>query len=128
MSSSCNHTSNNKFFSCPALMADARAFTDYRPSSYVNDLIRVQNNIYNSYDYRQFLTHYAGDLMKAEQAYLEQSMGTKIPAPAIPGIQTECVYDSHSGMCYASDANGIGVSNTASNTNPMPSTPYKPFM
>ena len=127
MQGSCYKTSNNKYFDCPALMSDGRAFTDYRPSSYVNDLIRVQNNAYNSYDYRQFLIHHAGDLMKAEQMYLEQTMGVNIPGPAIPGIQTECVYDSHSGLCYSGDQSGIGVSNKASSNNPMPSLPYRPF-
>ena len=38
MANNCNKTSNNKYFDCPALMSDGRVFTDYRPSSYVNDL------------------------------------------------------------------------------------------
>ena len=39
----CNKTSNNKFFGCPARMDDGRHFTDYRPISYVNDLVRYSN-------------------------------------------------------------------------------------
>jgi len=40
---------------CPFLMNDGRAFTDYRPSSYLNDEIKIRNNVMDSYDYRQFL-------------------------------------------------------------------------
>lgn len=125
MDNTCNHTSNNKFFTCPALMADARGFTDYRPSSYVNDVIRVQNGIYNSYDYRQFLIHYADDLMRSEKMYLQETMGTNLPPPPIPPLQTECVYDTHSGLCFPATNNGLGVSNSAVKN--MPQTLYQPF-
>ena len=39
----CNKTSNNKYFNCPAKMSDGRHFTDYRPSCYVNNLLRYNN-------------------------------------------------------------------------------------
>lgn len=121
---SCNHTSNNKYFNCPALMADGRVFTDYRPSGYVNDLIRIQNGLTNSYDYRQFLIHYASDLMTAEQSYLDDKVGSHIAGPAIVPLQTECVYDTQSGLCFPSDPNGIGLSNAA--VPQLPARPYRP--
>lgn len=111
--SSCNHTSNNRFFNCPALMSDGRVFTDYRPSGYVNDLIRIQNGITNSYDYRQFLIHYASNLMVSEQQYLDNKVGSHIKSPIIVPLQTECVYDTHSGLCFPVDSDGIGLSNSA---------------
>ena len=45
----CLKTSNNKYFDCPALMSDGRTFTDYRPSNYVNDLIKTTKGVYDSY-------------------------------------------------------------------------------
>jgi hypothetical protein len=53
MNTSCNKTSNNKYFDCPARMDDGRGFTDYRPNSTVNDMIRYSNNIMGSNEYRQ---------------------------------------------------------------------------
>ena len=65
----CFKTSNNKYFDCPALMSDGRAFTDYRPSNYVNDMIRINNKVYDSYNYRQFLINNAANLMKVNDEY-----------------------------------------------------------
>ena len=65
----CYKTSNNKFFGCPARMADGRNFTDYRPDCYVNNLIRQNNSTYNSFQYRMFLTHNAEKLMNLNRTY-----------------------------------------------------------
>lgn len=59
---SCSKTSNNKYLHFPARMADARFCTDYRPSSYVENAIRVSNNINNSHQYRLFLQRNAEQL------------------------------------------------------------------
>ena len=64
MANTCYKTSNNKYFDCPALMSDGRIFTDYRPSAYVNDLMRVQNKVYDSYNYRQFLINNGLNVIK----------------------------------------------------------------
>ena len=47
MKNNCNTASNNKHLDCPAIMSDGRTFTDYRPSSTVDDMIRLSNNILN---------------------------------------------------------------------------------
>ena len=65
----CYKTSNNKYFGCPARMADGRNFTDYRPDCYVNNLIRQNNSTYNSFQYRMFLTHNAENLMNVNRTY-----------------------------------------------------------
>ena len=57
-------TTNNKFFNCPPRMDDARHFTDYRPNCHVNNLLRTNNAIMNSHEYRMFLTHNAEKLME----------------------------------------------------------------
>ena len=59
----CTKTSDNKHFYCPPRMADGRHFTDYRPSCHVNDLLRNDNNISNSFQYRSFMTHNAETIM-----------------------------------------------------------------
>ncbi len=66
---SCYKTSNNKHFGCPPRMADGRHFTDYRPNCYVNNLLRANNNINNSFLYRKYLTENADRLMQLNRAY-----------------------------------------------------------
>lgn len=69
---SCYKTPNNKFVGCPARMADGRHFTDYRPSCQVNNLIRMNNNVVNSFDYRMYLANNATRLMDINRAYALQ--------------------------------------------------------
>jgi hypothetical protein len=59
----CSKTSDNKHFDCPPRMADGRHFTDYRPSCHVNDLLKNDNALSNSFQYRQFMTHNAETIM-----------------------------------------------------------------
>jgi hypothetical protein len=66
---SCYNTSNNKYFGCPPRMADGRNFTDYRPECYINNLIRQNNSINNSFQHRMFLTQNADKLMKINRDY-----------------------------------------------------------
>jgi hypothetical protein len=61
--SMCSKTSDNKHFDCPPRMDDGRHFTDYRPSCHVNDLLKNDNAISNSFQYRQFMTHNAETIM-----------------------------------------------------------------
>ena len=109
----CNKTSNNKYFDCPALMSDGRAFTDYRPSSYTNDLIRIQNGVYDSYQYRQFLISNAEKLMKVNDEYNFMKNGcASCTYQQIPNEST-CVYNKHYGLCYPNGCNGLGQNNYA---------------
>jgi hypothetical protein len=75
MSTNCNATSNNKYFDCPARMDDGRVFTDYRPSSDVENMIQISNKIKSSYDYRQFLVHNANNLMNINSQYTKSKVG-----------------------------------------------------
>ena len=61
--STCYKTSDNKFMDCPPRMADGRHFTDYRPNCHTNNLLRADNEIGNSFQYRSFLTENAETLM-----------------------------------------------------------------
>jgi hypothetical protein len=59
----CYKTSNNKFMDCPPRMADGRHFTDFRPNCHINNLLRADNEIGNSFQYRLFLSENAETLM-----------------------------------------------------------------
>ena len=56
--------SNNKYPDCPPRMSDGRHFTDYRPSTDTNNLIKMDNDIVNNYTYRNFLTNNADKIME----------------------------------------------------------------
>ena len=120
MSDLCYKTSNNKYFQCPPLMADGRAFTDYRPNCFVNNLVRTNNDIYNSFQYRQYLTHNAEKLMDVNRTYACQknccgpcqkpyNTGTMLPEKNI----SKCT----SGVCgtLVTDPNGLGLGRDYSN-------------
>jgi len=68
----CYKTSNNKYFDCPARMSDGRQFTDYRPNCDVNSMLQANNGIRNSFQYRNFLTHNAIQLMKLNDTLMCQ--------------------------------------------------------
>ena len=59
----CYKTSNNKYFNAPPLMSDGRHFTDYRPSCIVNTMLKINNKLTNSYEYRKYLTQNADKII-----------------------------------------------------------------
>ena len=117
MNNTCNKTSNNKYFNCPARMDDGRAFTDYRPSNTVDDMIRYSNNVMSSYDYRQFLIHNADNIMEINNLYTTEKVGcdscNAVPIP----FKTTCEYNKSYDRCITSDSNGIGLNNVVSDMN-----------
>lgn len=115
----CFKTSNNKYFGCPPRMSDGRNFTDYRGNCYVNNLVRANNNTFNSFQYRMFLTRNANDMMQMNRANACQKnccgpckkpydIGTMLPE------QTK--YSCNKGNCNQEIVNpdglGLGVSNS----------------
>ena len=61
--STCYKASNNKYFDCPPRMSDGRHFTDYRPNCEINSMIKMDNKITNSFEYRNFLQQNANKLL-----------------------------------------------------------------
>jgi len=113
-SNTCNKTSNNKYFDCPARMDDARAFTDWRPSSSVDDMIRYSNNVMSSYEYRQFLIHNGNKIMNVNMKYTEDKLGcNNCTAKPVP-FQTVCNVNAKDSVCQMVDPNGIGIYNNGS--------------
>jgi hypothetical protein len=107
-------TSNNKYFNCPPMMADGRHFTDYRPESYSNNLIRMSNNIIGSYEYRQFLIQNANKLMQDNRDHATQqnncfvSTTQQCNVQPIP-FQRQCNVSLNSMECSMVNPNGIGT-------------------
>jgi hypothetical protein len=95
-------------------MEDGRAFTDYRPSSYVNDLIRIQNKVYDSYSYRQFMIHNGLNIIETNDKYNFLKNGCQsCTYDNIPNEST-CVYNKNYGLCMPNGCNGLGQNNYAS--------------
>ena len=107
----CNKTSNNKYFNCPARMDDGRSFTDYRPSSDVEDMIRYSNNTMSSYEYRQFLIHNADKIMNVNNNYTKDKMAcTDCNAKQMP-FTTVCDVNDQYSRCKTVNPNGVGLNN-----------------
>lgn len=124
MKNNCNTASNNKHLDCPAIMSDGRTFTDYRPSSTVDDMIRLSNNVMSNFEYRQFLTNNGDSIMQINNKYLENKLGCGgCNTPNVPFDKT-CVYNSSYGVCGPSNMNGIGINNTVVSNNPTLQKPY----
>lgn len=116
----CYKTSDNKFFDCPPRMADGRHFTDYRTSCQVNDLLKVDNRISNSFQYRVFLQENANTLMDKHRE-IACSKNCCMPCASSPlGVEgfdngtmlpekyiQQC--DEHTCKIVLNDVNGVGL-------------------
>ncbi len=111
---SCYRTSNNKHFTAPPRMADGRHFTDYRPSCDVNNMIRADNNLKSSFEYRLFLTNNAEKLIDVNKkhAFIKNGVndckppfaqGTMLPEQNM----TRC--DNQVCNLIENDKNGLGL-------------------
>jgi len=56
--------SNNIHFDFPPIMSDGRNFASWQPESVINDEIRHKERIHTNWEYRQFLTNNATQIMK----------------------------------------------------------------
>ena len=114
MNSSCYKVSDNKFFNCPARMADGRHFTDYRPNCHLNNGIRFSNNMKNTFDYRRFLTNNADELMKinASVAYERNGCAScKEPYHQNTMLPEKDILTCNKDGCQLklNDKNGLGI-------------------
>lgn len=60
----CYTGSNNIHFDFPPMMSDGRNFSSWQPEAAVNTQIRQQENITSNWQYRQYLTNNATEIMK----------------------------------------------------------------
>ena len=116
----CVKTSNNKYEQCPPRMADGRHFTDYRPSNFIDDLIRADNNLNNSLNYRVFLQQNANALMDKHRANacsvnccnpppITQSNKEGFENTTMLPEQYMFVTDGRSAKYVLNDINGLGT-------------------
>ena len=125
----CNKTSNNKYFECPPIMQDGRAFTDYRSAAETNSLIQAANKTANSQEYRQFLIQNANQIMKINQNIAEVKNQCGPCDAKIPGSEIDCYYTPDSRRCEAAQCgSGIGITNRALPINSWNVLPYDPTM
>lgn len=118
--STCYKTSDNKFMDCPPRMADGRHFTDYRPNCHTNNLLRADNEIGNSFQYRSFLAENASTLMDKNRE-IACSKNCCTPCASSPlGVEgfnngtmlpekyiQEC--NEHTCKVVLNDVNGVGT-------------------
>ena len=111
----CNKTSNNKYFDCPALMSDGRIMTDYRQSDTVNDMIRLNNNVLSSNQYRQFLIHNADSIMNINSQYINEKNSCKSGQLVEVPFARVCDYNTQYGTCQRTNQRmGLGLTNQVS--------------
>ena len=60
----CTSGCNNIHFNYPPIMNDGRNYADWQPGSIINERIRQQAGINSNWQYRNYLTHNAKDIMK----------------------------------------------------------------
>ena len=114
--STCYKTSDNKYFNCPPRMSDGRHFTDYRPNCHVNDMVKTDNNISNSFQYRQFLQQNGEQLMNKHREIVceKNNCGPcdetkeKFGSTALPE-KYMFVTDGRIGKMVLNDVNGVGT-------------------
>lgn len=125
----CNKSSNNKYFDCPPIMNDARAFTDYRPSGEVNAEIQISNDLKNNQEYRQFLIKNATQIMKINTNYWTLKNQCSPCDAKIPGNMVDCYYTTDSSRCVSAECNGgIGIVNRVTADSMKSVFPYDPTM
>jgi len=108
-----NKVSNNKYLDCPALMSDGRMFTDYRASCFRNDMLKIQNKITNSYDYRQFLINNGENIIHNIRKYNMDRLSCR-PCDAAPiNCNEVCKVSPDSVNCMLSKNCGFGRCNMA---------------
>ena len=115
MSYSCYKTGDNKYPDCPPRMADGRHFTDFRPNCAINNMMRVQNKIVNSYEYRMFLTRNAEDIMAVNNQYAVDKNACKSCDQTQIPEQTKVDCGKESCNTLMNDPQGLGQGRVNSN-------------
>ena len=63
----CYSGCNNIHFDFPPIMSDGRNFARWQPGSIINEEIKVKENIKTNWQYRQYLTNNADNIIKYNQ-------------------------------------------------------------
>ena len=106
----CYSGSNNIHFNFPPVMADGRVYSSWQPEAAVNDRIRKQENITTSWQYRQYLTNNATDIIKMNmyQACDELGLPSHFNTEATPSTNVPYTFKS----TFDTNAPGFGYNNS----------------
>ena len=107
-----DRTVNNKFQTSPAIMADGRSFTDYRPACYVDTMIANANRIQGSNNYREFLINNGLNMMKTTDMYIEEKMANRAcnnQARPASNFQKSCTITQSGMTCLEPNPAGLGL-------------------
>ena len=106
----CYSGSNNIHFDFPPVMADGRVYSSWQPEAVVNDRIRQQENIKTSWQYRQYLTHNASEIMKINnrEACSELGLPSHFQTNATPSSNVPYVFKS----TFDTNTPGFGYCNS----------------
>lgn len=106
----CYSGSNNIHFNFPPIMADGRNFASWQPEAVVNNRIRQQENITTSWQYRQYLTNNANEIMKMNsyEACNELGLPSHFQTDATPSTNVPYTFKS----TFDSNTPGFGYCNS----------------
>lgn len=92
----CYSGSNNIHFNYPPIMADGRNFASWQPEAQVNESIQKQENIKSNWEYRQFLTNNASQIMKYnnKEACYELGLSPHVSSDKTPSDNVPFLYQS----------------------------------
>ena len=117
----CYRTSNNKYFTAPPRMADARHFTEYGENVKLNGSLQQEFEADNSYEYRMNLVHNAEKVMDVnnKKAFLLNGV-TECKTPfaqgtMLPEAQKQ-VCNTRTCKVVTNDATGLGLGRQYSET------------
>ena len=93
----CYSGSNNIHFDFPPIMADGRNYASWQPEAVINKRIQQKEHISSSWEYRQFLTHNAQEIMKYNSMESCYTLGLPehIQSAATPATNVPFRYNSN---------------------------------
>lgn len=106
--------SDNKYFDKANHMEDGRVLSDWRPSAYTNNVLRMKYGLYGSNEFRQFLQSNSEMIMKDNTDYYK-NMTACHKWVIIPEMTTCNVNESYM-RCKMTNPQGVGVRYKAYNS------------
>ena len=83
------YSTNNQYSEFPPMMKDGRSIvSSWQPESHINKEIKKQNNIKSNWEYRQYLTKNAHNIMNKEFAESANDTGYNMKSSQKPNIQS----------------------------------------
>ena len=106
----CYSGSNNIHFDFPPIMSDGRNFASWQPEAVINERIQKQENINSSWQYRQFLTNNAMQIMKYNnmEACYDLGLPSHIQTDKTPSSNVPYLFKSN----FDSSKPGFGYCNS----------------